>query len=258
MNKWTKVGAWVLGLGLVLTGTLGISSKKEKLQDREIVTAPATSSCSLPEVKASKLILKQIDLDPARTVYINGEIVDEGMEGITKKVIVLGRDTAPIYVVLNSPGGSVSAGEKFISAMQSARGPVYTICDGLCASMAAIITEYGTKRYATNRSILMFHDAAGGFQGYVSHMKSQLQLIDRKVEKMDNFICLRIKIPCGQYKQGKLAQIWVDAEDGFVDEVITSLENPVVTESNSNEQPAPGFQFKLTPNEPFNLKGFTL
>ncbi|MGK7915693.1 MAG: ATP-dependent Clp protease proteolytic subunit [Prochloraceae cyanobacterium] len=73
----------------------------------------------------------------------------------------------PIYLYINSPGGSVTAGMAIYDTMQHIKSDVVTICVGLAASMGAFLLGAGTKgkRLALPHSRIMIHQPLGGIQG---------------------------------------------------------------------------------------------
>jgi ATP-dependent Clp protease protease subunit len=73
----------------------------------------------------------------------------------------------PIYLYINSPGGSVTAGMAIYDTMQHIKSEVVTICVGLAASMGAFLLAAGTKgkRLALPHSRIMIHQPLGGIQG---------------------------------------------------------------------------------------------
>lgn len=73
----------------------------------------------------------------------------------------------PIYLYINSPGGSVTAGLAIYDTMQHIKSEVVTICVGLAASMGAFLLTAGTKgkRLALPHSRIMIHQPLGGIQG---------------------------------------------------------------------------------------------
>lgn len=73
----------------------------------------------------------------------------------------------PIYLYINSPGGSVTAGMAIFDTMQHIKSEVVTICVGLAASMGAFLLAAGTKgkRLALPHSRIMIHQPLGGIQG---------------------------------------------------------------------------------------------
>jgi ATP-dependent Clp protease protease subunit len=164
----------------------------------------------------------RIELPKDRTVFINGPIQDTTLP--VSKIMELGKTEDPIYIVLNSPGGSVLDGAAVITALESAKGPVYTVCNQMCASMAAMIFEHGTQRFAVDRSFIMMHPASGGAQGEVDKMVSRLTAVQRYVGKMEAFIANRAGISFERYKQLSGIEFWIDSEDavnnGLADKVV--------------------------------------
>ncbi|MBV5261694.1 ATP-dependent Clp protease proteolytic subunit [Synechococcus moorigangaii CMS01] len=73
----------------------------------------------------------------------------------------------PIYLYINSPGGSVTAGLAIYDTMKHIKSEVVTICVGLAASMGAFLLSAGTKgkRLALPHSRIMIHQPLGGIQG---------------------------------------------------------------------------------------------
>ncbi|RMD68508.1 MAG: ATP-dependent Clp protease proteolytic subunit [Cyanobacteria bacterium J149] len=76
-------------------------------------------------------------------------------------------NSKPIYLYINSPGGSVTAGLAIYDTMQHIKSDVVTICVGLAASMGAFLLSAGTKgkRLALPHSRIMIHQPLGGIQG---------------------------------------------------------------------------------------------
>ena len=156
--------------------------------------------------------LSNFTLDKSQVVHIEGEIGPEALD-TAKQIVKLGKNNKPIFVLINSPGGSVMDGAQIIAAIQSSPVPVTTICTQLCASMAAIIHQYGTERAMVDRSILMFHSASGGVRGTLEHMNSLLSTLTRYIYKMDNYIATRSGQTLEQFHEKTIRDFWVDAED---------------------------------------------
>ncbi len=94
-----------------------------------------------------------------RRILIVGEIDDIAAAHICSYLQVFSITKEPIYMYINSPGGSLYAGYAIIDQMLACCGPVVTIVRGIAHSMGAMITAFGTKghRYATPNSSLMLH-----------------------------------------------------------------------------------------------------
>lgn len=168
--------------------------------------------------------LLHLSINPVNTVFISDAIGDEALE-TAKKITALSQTEKEIYILINSPGGSVIDGAQIISAMEASKVPVYTVCLEICASMAAMIHSYGVKRYAVDRSILMYHPAAGGLRGTLEQMQSQLTMISRYVNKMDAYISKRSGIPYEKFKSMTVSELWLDAEDALQKNLVDRIVN---------------------------------
>lgn len=109
-----------------------------------------------------------------RTIYLLGEINDTVAAEIISQLEYLdetGDDD--IRLVINSPGGSVSAGLAIVDAMERCSCEVSTTATGIAASMAALIFSCGArgKRYVTPRAEVMIHQPLGGVQGQASDIE---------------------------------------------------------------------------------------
>ena len=105
-----------------------------------------------------------------RRLFINGEIDDEVIDTIVYHILNYNRedkdirpeDRKPIILYINSPGGSVYSGYALISAMQCSKTPIYTVNQGMCASMAFLIFLAGKKRFSMQNSTFLMHDGQSG------------------------------------------------------------------------------------------------
>lgn len=95
-----------------------------------------------------------------------------------------------IYMYINSPGGSVSAGLAIYDTMQYIRSDVSTICIGLAASMGAIILAGGSekKRIALPHSRIMIHQPMGGTQGQAADIEIYTREMMRTREQLYQII----------------------------------------------------------------------
>ncbi len=125
-----------------------------------------------------------------RIVFLTGEINDASANVVIAQLIYLeGKNPdKDIYLYINSPGGSVSAGIAIYDTMNYIKCDVSTICIGLAASMGAFLLSSGTKgkRFALPNSEIMIHQPLGGAQGQASdiaiqaeHMKKTKEMLNR-------------------------------------------------------------------------------
>ena len=95
-----------------------------------------------------------------RIVTLEGEITECYANEIIRQLLILGSESqAPITMIIDSPGGSISAGLAIIDVMQMLGDRVRCVCTCLAASMAAVIFAAGSQRLMLPHSRLMLHQA---------------------------------------------------------------------------------------------------
>ena len=102
-----------------------------------------------------------------RIVFMSGPVNDDSMDTIVAQLLFLDSlAEEPIYMYINSPGGSCNAGLELISVMRYIKSPVYTTVLGMAASMGAVIASSGEKghRMALPYSRIMIHQPSAGLQ----------------------------------------------------------------------------------------------
>jgi ATP-dependent Clp protease protease subunit len=121
-----------------------------------------------------------------RILFLGSEVNDGMANALVAQMLYLDSDdnSKPIYLYINSPGGSVTAGLAIYDTMQYVKSEVVTICVGLAASMGAFLLAAGSKgkRLALPHSRIMIHQPLGG--------TSQRQASDIEIEARE---ILRIK-----------------------------------------------------------------
>ena len=121
-----------------------------------------------------------------RILFLGSEVNDAIANSLVAQMLYLDSEdnSKPIYLYINSPGGSVTAGLAIFDTMQYVKSDVVTICVGLAASMGAFLLGAGTKgkRLALPHSRIMIHQPLGG--------TSQRQASDIEIEAKE---ILRIK-----------------------------------------------------------------
>ena len=127
-----------------------------------------------------------------RIVMLGGGINDEFSNLIVAQLLFLESEDPEkdIYLYINSPGGSVTAGLAIYDTMQYVKPEVSTICIGQAASMAAWLLASGAKgkRFALPHARIMIHQPLGGVQGQASDIDIQAREILRLREQMNNIL----------------------------------------------------------------------
>ena len=127
-----------------------------------------------------------------RIVFLTGEVNDQSANIVIAQLIYLeGKNPdKDIFLYINSPGGSVSAGMAIYDTMQYIKCDVSTICIGLAASMGAFLLSSGTKgkRFALPNSKIMIHQPLGGAQGQASDIEIQARQIQKIKAKLNKIL----------------------------------------------------------------------
>ena len=116
-----------------------------------------------------------------RIIWLGSEVRDENANAICSQLLLLSAENPDkdIYLYINSPGGSVTAGMAIYDTMQFIPNDVVTVATGLAASMGQFLLSSGTKgkRYATPNARVLMHQPSGGIGGTASDIKIQAELI---------------------------------------------------------------------------------
>ena len=135
-----------------------------------------------------------------------------------------------IYLYINSPGGSVSAGLAIYDTMQYIRSDVSTICIGLAASMGAILLAGGAekKRIALPHSRIMIHQPMGGTQGQASDIEIYTKEMMRTRDQLYQIISRHTGKPVEQVTADSDRDKYMMVEEardyGIIDTILTSKE----------------------------------
>jgi len=127
-----------------------------------------------------------------RIIFLGTEVNDQVADIITAQLLFLESDDPEkdIYLYINSPGGSVTAGLAIYDTMQYITPDVSTICLGQAASMGAFLLAAGAKgkRGALPNARIMIHQPLGGFQGQASDVEIHAQEMLRIKNKLNEIL----------------------------------------------------------------------
>jgi ATP-dependent Clp protease protease subunit len=116
-----------------------------------------------------------------RIIWLGSEVRDDNANLICSQLLLLSAEDPEkdIYLYINSPGGSVTAGMAIYDTMEFIPNDVVTVATGLAASMGQFLLSSGTKgkRYATPNARILMHQPSGGIGGTASDIKIQAELI---------------------------------------------------------------------------------
>ncbi len=131
-----------------------------------------------------------------------------------------------IYMYINSPGGSVTAGMGIFDTMKYIRSDVCTICTGLAASMGAFLLSAGTKgkRMSLPHSRIMIHQPLGGAQGQATDIEIQAKEILYHKRRLNEYLAEHTGKSYDQISEDTERDFFMSPEEskdyGLIDEVI--------------------------------------
>ncbi len=163
-----------------------------------------------------------------RIVFLGTEVNDQVANLVTAQLLHLeGQDSEKdIWLYINSPGGSVTAGMAIYDTMQFVEPDVGTICMGLGASMGQFLLCAGApgKRFALPHARVMMHQPSGGFQGQASDIAIQAEQMAYIKKLMAERIAFHTGQDLEQVEADSERDRWFTAEQakdyGIIDRVI--------------------------------------
>ena len=127
-----------------------------------------------------------------RIIFLTGQVEDQMANLIVAQLLFLESESPDkdIFLYINSPGGSVTAGMSIYDTMNFIKPDVSTVCVGQAASMGAFLLSGGAKgkRYCLPNSRVMIHQPLGGFQGQASDFEIHAKEILSIKEKLNRLI----------------------------------------------------------------------
>ena len=164
-----------------------------------------------------------------RILFLGSEVNDAIANSLVAQMLYLDSEdnSKPIYLYINSPGGSVTAGLAIYDTIQYVKSDVVTICVGLAASMGAFLLGAGTKgkRLALPHSRIMIHQPLGGTsQRQASDIEIEAREILRMKDMLNNNMAGMTGQPVEKIEKDTDRDYFMSAEEamnyGLIDRVI--------------------------------------
>ena len=164
-----------------------------------------------------------------RVIFLTGEVEDHMADLIAAQLLFLESEdpSKDIYLYINSPRGSVTAGMAIYDTMQFIKPDVSTLCLGMAASMGAFLLAGGAKgkRFALPNSNIMIHQPLGGFQGQASDILIHAREIERTKATMNRILSENTGKPLEEIVKDTDRDNFMTADEaksyGLIDDVIT-------------------------------------
>ena len=165
-----------------------------------------------------------------RVIFLTGQVEDQMANLIVAQLLFLESESPDkdIFIYINSPGGSVTAGMAIYDTMKFIKPNISTVCIGQAASMGAFLLSGGTKgkRYCLPNARVMIHQPLGGFQGQASDFEIHAKEILSIKEKLNRLLAEHTGQEFDKVANDTDRDNFLSADDaveyGLVDSVLTS------------------------------------
>ncbi|WP_308796703.1 ATP-dependent Clp protease proteolytic subunit [Agromyces silvae] len=162
-----------------------------------------------------------------RIIWLGSEVRDDNANEIAAKLLLLAAEDPKkdIYLYINSPGGSITAGMAIYDTMQFVPNDIVTVGIGMAASMGQLLLTAGTKgkRYITPNARVLLHQPHGGFGGTASDIQTQAQLILDMKKRLAEITAAQTGKSVEQINADGDRDRWFNAQQaleyGFVDHI---------------------------------------
>lgn len=165
-----------------------------------------------------------------RIIFLSDEVNDATASLVIAQLLFLESEDPDkdIYLYINSPGGSVSAGMGIYDTMQYIKCDVSTVCVGMAASMGAFLLAGGAKgkRIALPNSEIMIHQPLGGARGQATDLKIQAEHILKTREKLNRILSENTGKPIQDIERDTERDNFMSASEaqeyGLIDHIYTN------------------------------------
>ncbi len=167
-----------------------------------------------------------------RIIFLSDEVNDVTASLVVAQMLYLEAQDPDkdIYLYINSPGGSITAGMAIYDTMNYIKCDVSTICIGMAASMGAFLLSSGAKgkRFALPNAEVMIHQPLGGMQGQATDIKIHADRIIKIKAKLNQLLAEQTGKPLETIERDTERDNFMTADEacayGLVDKVITKKE----------------------------------
>jgi len=216
--------------------------KKEDTKEEIVKEFPFHQALELPRVNLNNILLLE------REISIE-DVIDEHMaRRVRQEIRALDMIAiAPIYIWINSPGGSIVDGLSIIDSFKTVSSPIVTVINGMAASMAAAVSLCGDMRLMTANSYWMQHPMSAWSCDYLEFMKDNLEFTKKLNARILTIMHQNSNLTEKQFEKMNHGELWLNAREckkvGVIDRVYParktascegfarSCDTPVLTKS---------------------------
>ncbi|GMA08618.1 ATP-dependent Clp protease proteolytic subunit [Tetragenococcus halophilus subsp. flandriensis] len=165
-----------------------------------------------------------------RIIMLSGEVTDDLSNSIISQLLFLDAQDSEkdIYLYINSPGGSVTAGFAIYDTINFVKADVQTIVLGMAASMGSFLLTAGTKgkRFALPNAEILIHQPLGGAQGQATEIEIAARHILKTRDRLNEILAERTGQPIDVIKRDTDRDNYMTAEEakeyGLIDDIMTN------------------------------------
>ena len=188
-----------------------------------VAQASPASMGGLDEQVYSRLLRERI-------IFLAGQVEDNMANAICAQILLLAAEDTEkdIYLYINSPGGSITAGMAIYDTMQFVKNDVATVAMGMAASMGQFLLTAGApgKRYATPHARILMHQPLGGIGGTATDIRIQAEQMAITKQTMSELNAKHTGQPLEKIIADSDRDNWFNAKDaleyGFIDHIATN------------------------------------
>jgi ATP-dependent Clp protease protease subunit len=193
----------------------------------------------LPQFSPFELVLAEAryimiydEIEPILTREINTKIIAMSIKNVKK----------PIFIEINSPGGSVSCGVAIMNTIQTSPSPIITLINGEACSMAGLISVVADYRFICPNSYWMGHPMQDIVGGTPQTIKDRGNYLDKLETDLTTVFKNKTKLNEEEFQKMLRGELWLNAEEclakGIVDEIKPILRPPVKTKETKKSKKA--------------------